>query len=176
MHVKFVEAQSPPIGVVGNLGKGCQTRSYPRHFTMALNYEANSSRVYLESPHQEALQYINFCTVQSITKLPTGSPKMIPTWLYRKRNEFHELPLQWQKFYCLYDCLLYFTRGTEDFLMRFRLVKVCRNRIKEEKKWIMDHSQLHKDLEGKKSEFLFIVFVARLRAVKNLHSSNPGSS
>ncbi|GFX01980.1 hypothetical protein TNCV_371691 [Trichonephila clavipes] len=31
---------------------------------------------------QVALQHINFCTVQSIAKLPTGAPKMMPAWLF----------------------------------------------------------------------------------------------
>ncbi|GFY10250.1 hypothetical protein TNCV_2629291 [Trichonephila clavipes] len=31
------------------------------------------------APHKVALPHINFCTVQSATKLPTGFPKMIPT-------------------------------------------------------------------------------------------------
>ncbi|GFV37683.1 uncharacterized protein TNCV_2707981 [Trichonephila clavipes] len=36
------------------------------------------------SPHQVSLQPIIFCTFQSIAELPTGSPKMVSTWLYRQ--------------------------------------------------------------------------------------------
>ncbi|GFW70899.1 phosphatidylinositol-glycan biosynthesis class F protein [Trichonephila clavipes] len=34
--------------------------------------------------HQMELQHINFCTIQSIAKLPTCSPKTMSTWLYRQ--------------------------------------------------------------------------------------------
>ncbi|GFV15886.1 uncharacterized protein TNCV_988691 [Trichonephila clavipes] len=34
------------------------------------------------APNQVALQHINFCTVQSIAKLPTASLKRIPTLHY----------------------------------------------------------------------------------------------
>ncbi|GFX42383.1 uncharacterized protein TNCV_1519471 [Trichonephila clavipes] len=40
--------------------------------------------LFVASPHQVALQHINFCTIQSIAKLPTWSPKMMPTWLYHQ--------------------------------------------------------------------------------------------
>ncbi|GFX75595.1 transposon Tf2-6 polyprotein [Trichonephila clavipes] len=40
--------------------------------------------LFVATPHQVALQYIDFCTVQSIAKLTTWSPKMMSTWLYRQ--------------------------------------------------------------------------------------------
>ncbi|GFY34645.1 uncharacterized protein TNCV_1373361 [Trichonephila clavipes] len=40
--------------------------------------------LFVAAPHQMALQHINFCTVQLIAKLPTGSPKMMPTWLFHQ--------------------------------------------------------------------------------------------
>ncbi|GFU37628.1 uncharacterized protein TNCV_4275261 [Trichonephila clavipes] len=40
--------------------------------------------LFVPTPHQVALQPINFCTVQSITKLSTGSPKVMPTCIYRQ--------------------------------------------------------------------------------------------
>ncbi|GFV67031.1 uncharacterized protein TNCV_357171 [Trichonephila clavipes] len=40
--------------------------------------------LFAAAPHQVVLQPINFCTVQSISKLPTWSPKMMPTWHYRQ--------------------------------------------------------------------------------------------
>ncbi|PRD35509.1 UNVERIFIED_CONTAM: hypothetical protein NCL1_11416 [Trichonephila clavipes] len=39
---------------------------------------------FVAAPHQVALQHIDFCTVQSIAKLPTWLPKMMPTWLYHQ--------------------------------------------------------------------------------------------
>ncbi|GFV76321.1 hypothetical protein TNCV_4413001 [Trichonephila clavipes] len=43
------------------------------------------------APHHVALQYINFCTIQSTAKLPTGLPKMMPTW--PDRQHFAVFPL-----------------------------------------------------------------------------------
>ncbi|GFV66997.1 uncharacterized protein TNCV_356831 [Trichonephila clavipes] len=40
--------------------------------------------LFVAAPHQVMLQHINFCTVQEIAKLPTGSLKMMPTRLYRQ--------------------------------------------------------------------------------------------
>ncbi|GFW92457.1 transposable element Tcb2 transposase [Trichonephila clavipes] len=42
-------------------------------------------------PHKVALQHINFCTVQSIAKLPKWSPKMMPTWLYSQHFDMFSL-------------------------------------------------------------------------------------
>ncbi|GFV31433.1 hypothetical protein TNCV_134721 [Trichonephila clavipes] len=47
--------------------------------------------LFVVAPHQVALQHINFCAVQSIAELPTGSPKLMPSWLYRQH--FAILPL-----------------------------------------------------------------------------------
>ncbi|GFW30241.1 hypothetical protein TNCV_3850121 [Trichonephila clavipes] len=48
------------------------------------------------------LQHINFCTAQSIAKLPSGSPKMMPTWL--NRQHFVMFPLN--RYYNLILALL----------------------------------------------------------------------
>ncbi|GFV05979.1 uncharacterized protein TNCV_3142701 [Trichonephila clavipes] len=45
--------------------------------------EGSCAILFVPAPHQGALQHINFCTVQSIAKLPTWLPEMVPTRLYR---------------------------------------------------------------------------------------------
>ncbi|GFU67728.1 hypothetical protein TNCV_4586151 [Trichonephila clavipes] len=50
----------------------------------------NANKIHHSSPPSGA-KNINFCTVQPIAKLPTGSPKMTPTWLYHQH--FAMLPL-----------------------------------------------------------------------------------
>ncbi|GFS78546.1 hypothetical protein TNCV_3147851 [Trichonephila clavipes] len=55
--------------------------------------------LFVAVPHQVALRYINFCTVQPIAELPTGSPRMMPTWLYHQH--FAMFPLK--RHYNLYS-------------------------------------------------------------------------
>ncbi|GFW15375.1 hypothetical protein TNCV_3740791 [Trichonephila clavipes] len=50
----------------------------------------------MTAPHLVVLPHINFCSDQSIAKLPTGMLKMMPSWLYRQHFAFFpiESPLE----------------------------------------------------------------------------------
>ncbi|PRD35600.1 UNVERIFIED_CONTAM: hypothetical protein NCL1_11076 [Trichonephila clavipes] len=52
--------------------------------TMKIDIEGFCAILFVAALHQVALQHINFCIVQSIAKLPTWLPKVMPTWLYRQ--------------------------------------------------------------------------------------------
>ncbi|GFU81745.1 hypothetical protein TNCV_3086571 [Trichonephila clavipes] len=47
--------------------------------------------LFVTAPHQVELHHTNFYTIQSIAKLPTGSPKMMTTWLYHQHFDMFPL-------------------------------------------------------------------------------------
>ncbi|GFV63107.1 uncharacterized protein TNCV_2461801 [Trichonephila clavipes] len=71
-----------PSDTINNYDMGWIYEPYAqRHVPNVACWKTNC---YPKSPHQVALQHIHFCTVQSITKLSTGSPKMKSTCLNRQ--------------------------------------------------------------------------------------------